>query len=118
MSYSTELRKRVIGYITAGNSQKVAADTFSISTTTVSRWWSIYQKDGRVAPRPRGGSVGKVCKKALIEFVDKHPDKTLKQIGEHFGVKGPSIWRLLKNLGYSRKKNVHLLIGAKQRAGD
>ncbi|MCG8340192.1 MAG: helix-turn-helix domain containing protein [Cytophagales bacterium] len=84
VSYSTDLRKRVI--VSRGNSQKSAAELFSISTTTVSTWWNIYNKEGRIAALLRGGRKGKVCKQALQKFVHRHPDNTLKQLGEHLGV--------------------------------
>lgn len=104
VSYSDDLRKRAIDYLEAGNKQKKAAEIFGVSTTTMSRWWHVYKKSGRRVALPRGGSKGKVCKTTLQQFVASHPNKTLKEMGEHFGVSGPAIGNLLRKLGYSYKK--------------
>ena len=84
VSYSTDLRKRVIDYVASGNRQKSAAELFSISTTTVCTWGNSYNKQARTSALLRGGSKGKVGKKALQKFVNRHPGNTLKQLGEQF----------------------------------
>ena len=108
VSYSDDLHKRAIEYVEAGNSQQKAAKLFGVSTTTMSHWWLAYKQDGRKVALPRGGSKGKVCKESLKQFVEAHPNKTLKEMGEQFGVTGSAIGSLLKQLGYSYKKNVWL----------
>lgn len=103
-TYSTDLRSRVIEYIKAGNEQKAAAKLFTISTSTISRWWIRYQAEGVVEPKPKGGSKGRVDSKSLQDFVLINGDKTLKEIGEHFKISICSVFRRLKKLGFSYKK--------------
>jgi len=44
-AYSKDLRERVINHIKSGNTQINTSKTFNISTSTVSRWWIIYNRE-------------------------------------------------------------------------
>lgn len=102
--YTLDLREKVINYLKKGHSQTSCSEVFSLHLSTVHRWWRRYVSEGHVNPRKRLGSKGKVDPQALVEYVKSHPEKTLKQIGNHFGVTDVSIFRRLKKLGFSYKK--------------
>jgi len=51
-------------------------------------------------PRPR-----KVDYKKVQKFIEKNPDKTLKEIGDKFGVKDAAILYIAKQLNITYKKN-------------
>jgi transposase len=103
-AYSTDLRVRVINHIKSGNTQIRTSKTFNISTSTVSRWWIIYNQEDRASCKARGGSKGKIDVESLKEFVTNNPDKTLSEIGIVFGVRASSIYNRLKALNFSYKK--------------
>jgi transposase len=107
-SYSTDLRTRVINYLQTGATQRTAALIFNISKTTVARWSLIYKCEERIEAKPRGGSCGKVDKILLSKFVKDNPDKTLVEIGKHFGISSVSVYKRLKNLGFSYKKKLYI----------
>src|SRR5215213_6408515 len=56
-SYSSDLRKRVIGAVEAGASRHEAAERFEIVPSTAVRWLQCWNETGSCAPKPRGGSV-------------------------------------------------------------
>lgn len=102
--YTLDLREKVIKYLENGHSQRSCAEVFSLHLSTVHRWWKRYISEGHFNPRKRLGSKGKVDPEALMEYVNSHPEKTLKQIGAHFGVTDVSIFQRLQKLGFSYKK--------------
>lgn len=115
-SYSNDLRFRVIEYIKSGNSQKSAAALFSIGRNTVGAWWARYKKDGSLVSKPRGGSKGKIDPAKLEEYVRLNPDKTLKEIGEVFGVSDCAIHKRLKALRFKyKKKTLNILKQSKKK---
>ena len=103
-SYSTDLRSRVVDYLKEGAQQKVTAQFFKVSRSTVSRWWLIYQASGEVKAKARGGSKGRIDPESLQRYVETHGDKRLVDISHHFGVSICSIYKRLKKLGYTYKK--------------
>ena len=105
-SYSIDLRSRVIESIETGNSLRVASKIFKVSKSAISRWWNRYKEEGVISPKPNLGSKGKVSPDILKEFVELNSDKTLAEIGKHFGVSACSIYKRLKKLGYSYKKKL------------
>ena len=106
--FKSDLKLRVIEYIELGGAQKCAGEIFKVSSSAVSSWWRAYKQYGSYALKRRGGSKGKVDKEALCRFVQVNGDKTLIEIGAHFGVKGSSIYEMLKKLGFRYKKSLHL----------
>lgn len=102
--YSLDLREKVILYLRQGHSQRRCAEVFSLNLSTVHRWWKRYKREGHYHPRLRLGSKGKVNPASLANYVKSNPEKTLKQIGGHFGVSDVAILRRLQKLGFSYKK--------------
>ena len=58
--------------------------------------------------KTRGGSKGRIDIESLEEFVINNPDQTLSTTGIKFGIKASSVYRRLKALNFSYKKNLHL----------
>ena len=79
-AYSKDLRERVINHIKSGNTQINTSKTFNISTSTVSRWWIIYNQENRTSCNAIGGSKGKINVESLEEFVTNNHDKTLSKV--------------------------------------
>jgi len=91
-AYSLDLRQRVFDLLAKGKSKLFIEETLGVATKTILKWQKRYEKTGlmeRIIPastRPR-----KVDYKEAKKFIEKNPDKTLKEIGDQFGVKDTAI---------------------------
>ncbi len=106
--YSKDLRKKVISYIEKGNSQRAAAKIFDIHKNTISRWNVRKRKEGTILAKARVGFKSKVDKQKLANFVKNNPNMRLQDIGKEFGIARSKTGRILKQLGFSYKKNLYL----------
>ena len=102
MTYSTDLRERVLNFITNGGSKAAAERTFSISRRTIYNWLEAedpltYEKPGPKGPRH-------IDYDALEQHVADFPDNTLAERGKHFGVSTNGIFYALSKLNITRKK--------------
>ena len=108
--YSLDLRIRVIENLVEGNiTQAEVANIFKVSLRTVKRWAKLHKKTGSIKPKilistkPR-----KVDYKKAQKFIEKNPDKTLKEIGEKFKVTDKAVWYIVRQLGITYKKTLPL----------
>ena len=106
--YSEDLRKRVIKYLSQGNSQRQASSLFRVHVNTVNRWWVRYQKEGNYCARKRSGGPSKVDQPKLEKVVQSNPNIKLQELGSQFNISGFHASRILKKLGFSYKKKLHL----------
>ena len=102
--YSQDLRNCVINFIKQGNTQISAAKTFSLSLTTVNRWYLRYRREGNCNPRARPGAKRRVDLDALTSYIALNPDAKLKDLAKKFEVSIWGIYYWLKKLGFSYKK--------------
>lgn len=106
MSYSLDLRDRVVSYVESGGSRVSAAKLFKVGERTVRRWLCLKKETGKVSPRPHGGGYPpKIDLSELQKSVDSNPNQTLSELKEKFSVSGASLWHALKKLRYTYKKN-------------
>jgi transposase len=105
---SEDLRERVIGFIESGGSQAEAVERFDVSRTSIVRWLQRKRKTGKadaLTPGRKGGT-SRVKADALRDYIKEHPDQTLQEVGQHFGVSGVLIWKRLRQLNYTFKKRL------------
>src|SRR5216684_5082168 len=78
-SYSGDLRERVIEAVEAGASRREAGERFEVSASSSVRWLQRWHESGSAAPKPRGGSVSPLEKRAarVLAVIAAHPDLTL-----------------------------------------
>lgn len=106
-AYSLDLRQRVFDLLAKGKSKLFIEETLGVATKTILKWQKHYDDTGsmeRIIPvktRPR-----KVDYKKAAKFIEKNPDKTLKEIGEKFRVTDKAVWYITKQLGITYKKTV------------
>jgi len=100
MTYSVDLRKRVVAYVQSGGEKSEAGRIFGVTRPTIYRWLS--SKD--LTPRPATIRKGKLDKSLLEAHVRKHPDALLRERAAEFGVHINAIWTALRKLDI-RKKN-------------
>ena len=89
MTYSLDLRKRVLSFVEGGGSKSAASRVFGVGRNTVYSW---LRRPG-LAPLPPGPRRRKLDRAALM-----------RERAEHFSVSIGSVSRALALLGVTRKK--------------
>ena len=102
MTYSTDLRKRVLDFINNGGSKAAAERTFSISRRTIYNWLEAEDAFASEKPGPKGPRH--IDYEALRQHVADFPDNTLAERAKHFGVSTHGIFYALTQLNITRKK--------------
>jgi transposase len=106
-AYSLDLRQRVFDLLNKGKSKLFIEETLGVSTKTILKWQRRYESTGSIdkiipiTTRPR-----KVNYKKAKKFIEKNPDKTLKEIGAAIGTKDALY--VIKKLGITYKKTLSL----------
>ena len=109
-AYSKDLRIRVINRLKNGKeSHQEIADNFEIGVATLRRWIRLHKDTGSLDCRlPTVTRPRKVDYKKAKKFIERNPDKTLKEIGDKFGVKDTAILYITKKLNITYKKTLPL----------
>ena len=103
MTYSTDLRKRVVEYVEKGGSANEAASIFGVSLRSV--WtWTKRKKDGILPPKKRVALPRKIDTYRLLEYLENNPDAYLREIADEFGVTLQAIFYACKRLRITLKK--------------
>jgi transposase len=102
MTYSVDLRERVVAFVKAGGSKSEAARRFKVSRWCVYEWLSR----NNLEPKQQG-SCGpwKLCPEKLKAHVAAHPDAYQYERAMELGVSRHVVQYGLKRLKISRKKN-------------
>lgn len=110
-SCSSDLRERVLDAVEEGATRREAAERFDVSASSAVRWFQAWQKEGRRAPRPRGGSQSPLEDHAdqILALVAAQPDWTLDEFVAAMGKRRlagsrSALWRFLERHGISVKK--------------
>jgi transposase len=113
-TYSCDLRERIVAAREKGHSTAEVVLLFRVSKASVERYWSQYQRTGRIEPRQRGG-YRRSCLEGhdgrLRAWIGEKKDLTLAELRERFlrdlGIKvgNTALWHRLERLGLSYKKN-------------
>ena len=112
--YSKDFRECVVQNILDGMPRKEAVRIFKIGSDTLTRWLRWHHKRGDLSTPSRGRyKVRKFSDKDLLSFIELNDDSTLEEISLHFDVTRNAIWKRLKLLGITRKKN-HAIRGARR----
>ena len=100
MSYSLDLRKKVLKYIELGHSQSEASKLFGVSRRTIYSW--LNRQNLKSSPRKFWQS--KIDKKQLQKYVLANPDLLLREYAAQFNVTVNAISLAFRSLNI-RKKN-------------
>ncbi len=106
MSYSLDLRKKVIEFIETKGSVPEAAQLFSISERTIYNWLKKKKTNGSVEDKPPLRPWRKLDPEALTKSVKEHPDWTLNEFAHHFESIPSTICEAFKRLKITRKKRL------------
>jgi len=107
--YSVDLREKIIDAIKSGMSQVNAAKIFNVARRTIYNWLCIQEKTGSLEPQTnfqKGHSHAITDLEKFKKFVNAHADYTQDEIAEHYSVGHATIGRMLKKIGYTRKKRI------------
>jgi transposase len=106
MSYSQDFREFVVGKIHAGMPRSDAIDFFNVSRDSIHKWLKKSAETGNVIDKKRKEyKPKKIISQILMEELSKTPDATLQELSEHFSCSKNAIWKRLKKLDITRKKN-------------
>ena len=101
MTYSTDLRKRVVTFVNEGGSKAGASRRFEVSLWCVNDWC----KRDDLSPKPHPLRHRKIDKEALRRHVQEYPDALLRERAQHFGVHINAIWYSMRKMKLTHKKN-------------
>ena len=107
VSYSMDLRAKVLGAYDRGMTTNAIAEAFGVSTAWARRVRQRRRDHGELGPRPRvGPRKYKIDRTRLGELVRQQPDATLAELRERLGVECAisAVWNALRDLGLSYKK--------------
>ncbi len=110
MAHSEQLRKIVLTYLAKGNTQQEAANTYSVSISSIKRWKKSQRESGTVAIQARQCTPYKIDTNKLQAYIKSHPDAYLQEIAAHFGVTDSGICKAFKTLKYHAKKKSTLYL--------
>ena len=104
MTYSIDLRQRVVGYVERGGSKAAAARVFNVSRGTIYNWFGRESlMPTKVARRNR-----KLDWQGLRADVLRHPDRLLRERAAIFGVRINAVWYAMQSMNIRHKKNSSL----------
>lgn len=112
-AYSEDLRKKIVQALRRGMGKSQAARTFSVSLSSVKRYAKIADEGRSLVPKKRPGSkpkMGEDAERLLEADVEERPAATLSERREYLHraasvrVSESTVSRMLKRLGFSRKK--------------
>lgn len=112
-AYSEDLRKKIVQALHRGMGKSEAARAFSVSLSSVKRYAKMADEGRSLAPKKRPGSkpkTGEYTKRLLEADMEERPAATLPDRREYLlrvasvGVSESTVSRMLKRLGWSRKK--------------
>ena len=109
MAYSIDFRKKVLSYCERTGSITEASHVFQISRNTIYGWLKLKEKTGELNHQVKGTKPRKVDRDRLKNYLTDNPDAYLTEIASEFGCHPTTIHYALKAMGYTRKKEPHLL---------
>lgn len=114
MAYSMDFRECVINNIENGMTWDNAMSVFSVTRSTIAKWFNNLRTHGNLGDSPRKQyKTRKIDPEQLKAAIAANPDATLEELGEQFGCWPQSIHKRCVKLGITRKKN-HAIRRAKR----
>ena len=86
-----------------------ASKLYKVSRPTINKWLDYEKRYKSIAARKAEGRRSEIDPARLQAYINKHPDRYLREIAEAFGVSYVAIHNACKRLKISRKKNDAIL---------
>ena len=112
-SYSEDLRQKIVTAVERGTSKSETARLFEVNLSSVKRYVRMAGSEGYLAPKKKPSRTLKVDEKTerlLSETMKERPATTIAERLRFLEMitwkrlSYSTVWRLLKRLGWSRKK--------------
>ena len=125
-AYSEDLRERIVEAVKRGMGKSEVARTFGVSLSSVKRYVSMAREGRPLTPKKRPGLRPKIDEqgKRLLEAdLQDRPAATLSQRREFLKrvagvrVSDSTVSRMLKRMGWSRKKDRWVRVSATNGSG-
>jgi transposase len=105
MSYSVDLREKVLKYRTA-HTQEKTSETFEISVSAIREWEKLQKEQGSVEPKELKRTDRKIKESELKADVESFPDDFNWERAKRFGCTEEGIRKAMKRHNLTRKKRV------------
>lgn len=116
-AYSLDLRKKVLAYLAKGHRVKDAINTFGVSRAVIHRWVRRAKAGNLEATPNTKRAPKKIDPLKLKEYVTRHPESTLKEIGSYFNASDVAALNRMREIGYSHKKKAFYTKNVKKKTG-
>jgi transposase len=104
MSYSKDLREKVLALVDEGMSQEKARKMFKLGVNTITQWKKLRAETGSLENRPLERSWRKIDPELLKADVAEYPDDFDWERAERFGCSRQGIESARKKHKLTRKK--------------
>lgn len=104
MSYSQDLREKVVEYVAKVGNKGEAAIVFGISLTTVYRWVEQKKKTGNLARKKLNRPFKKIDPDILRAKLKENPHAYLRELAAVFNCSTNCLSKACRRLGITRKK--------------
>ena len=113
-AYSEDLRERIVGAVTSGTHPDEVAEVFKVSPASVRRFVKQQREQGHVyasLPPGRPRRLTAADEVVLLEQLTVQPDASLAELSKLLAtattqqVSVMTVWRAVKRLGWTRKKD-------------
>ena len=113
-AYSEDLRKKIVEALGRGATKSETGRSFGVSRSSVKRYAKLAEEGRSLAPKKRPGlkpKLGGAAERLLEGDLEERPAATLRQRREFLrracgvSVSESTVSRVLKRLGWSRKKD-------------
>ncbi len=101
MTYSTDLRERVVAFVRGGGSKFEASRRFSVNRQTIYNWLNSNDLQPKTYERTK---FRKLDWEALRRDVELHPDKLIRERAAEFSVYQNAVWYALQQMQLTHKK--------------
>jgi len=105
MAYETKFRERVMKFMAKGHTIAEASEVFEVGTTTIKEWKKLQKETGSLEKRVLKRKSKKIDPKKLTVYMNEHPDAFLREIAEVFGCSITAVFKALRKLKFTLKKN-------------
>lgn len=107
MSYSQDLKDRVLKYVQQGGKKSEATALYGVARSTIYKW--LHQPADHQPGKPGPKASDKFDQEALRRQVETHPDRLQREWAAHFKVSKQAISKTFKRLGIVRKKRPYAM---------
>lgn len=101
MTYSLDLRKRIVSFVETGGSKAEASRRYKVSRNTIYEWLRLDD----LRPKPSVRRNRKIDRQRLREHVERYPQAILRERAQEFNVSIAAISKSLKSMCVVKKTN-------------